>query len=99
MERGSGRTTKQLLALEVGDVFVVSNAAMQRYTHSLARHLYRTANPPFRIVSVSAFSDLPKLYGLRGRIVVDHAYAGSARSGLYREVELLADAVRSLRPA
>ena len=74
MERGSGRTSRQLQGLQAGDVFVVGNGAMLYYTRSLAFHLLGDRASAIKFVVVSDDHSILRLQGRSGRIVFDHSF-------------------------
>ena len=74
LERGTGRTSRQLQAAPPGAVFVWCNDRLA-YVRDLARARGRE---DLKIVGLSALDD-ERLRGGRGQIVVDHAARLSPR--------------------
>lgn len=70
-ERGSGRTTKQLLGLSEGAFFVCAHDRHAIHTRRLADHLGRR---DIRVVTVAECISLRKFQGLPNfRFDIDHA--------------------------
>lgn len=69
--RGSGTTTKQLLELKEGDVFlVISNSQLSYISHLCAKHNI----PEIKIQTAQSFLINPyKFNGYLGRIDCDHS--------------------------
>lgn len=73
-ERGSGRTTAQLMSLQAGDGFIVHSGKMWAYTKPLLEHLKQQSlkDTGIALLLVRDFGDENRLLGFRGRLIVDH---------------------------
>lgn len=76
-ERGTGRTTAQMLAASNGACFVWCNGTSLAYARSLAEFLGRA---DLHVVSPIWAFEGPGLRGTRNEVVVDHAFVADART-------------------
>lgn len=99
-ERGSGRTSREIMKLREGDAFVVPNYnSAHAARHAIANLRGKDFSRSVRVVVISGMHSLHRLYGFGGRVLVDHWFWKTAEFGVAEELKRLASACNSRHPA